>query len=57
LAGIVTLMAYVVECEDQYDIEFWPQLQNEEDHNDTWLCSFHRNLASALAALVEGVRA
>jgi hypothetical protein len=57
LAGIVALMTYVVECEHQYDIEFWPQLQIENNHNDTWLCVFHRNLAGALVALVDGVQA
>jgi hypothetical protein len=57
LVGIVALMTYVAEFEHRHDIEFWPQLVDEgEDHTQTWLCVFHRNLASALASIVDGVQ-
>lgn len=54
LAGIVALAAYVAVCEEQRDRAVWPR---PADGRDTWPIVFHRNLASALAALVDGGRA
>ena len=54
LAGIVALTAYVAVCEEQHDLTAWPQ---PAVGRDTWPIVFHRNLASALAAMVDGGRA
>lgn len=54
LAGVAALAAYVSECEERRDLDVWPQ---PTDGRDKGHIVFHRNLASALADLVDGRRA